>query len=124
MKRVLVVEDEQMLAQIIDIKLTEEAFEVSHAFDGDQAYAALNKEPAPDLVLMDVLLPKQNGFEVLERVKKEKGSLPPFMIFSNFGQDSDMKRAKELGAIDYIVKAAFSPVEIISKIKSVLQVED
>lgn len=119
MKRILVVEDEQMLAQIIEIKLKEEQYEVEHAYDGQQAYEMLSRPELPDLVLMDVLMPKMSGFEVLQKLHDDKKVLPRIMIFSNFAQQSDIEKAKQLGALDYIVKAAFSPAEIISKIKGV-----
>lgn len=119
MKRILVVEDEQMLAKIIDIKLQEEEFEVEHAYDGQEAFEKLKGNTTFDLVLLDVLLPKMSGFEVLEKLKEEKGAIPKTIIFSNFAQQSDIQKAHELGAIDYIVKAAFSPAEILSKIKAV-----
>ena len=124
MKRILVVEDEQMLAQIIEIKLKEEQFEVSHAYDGEQAYTILSGTDLPDLVLMDVLMPKMSGFEVLEKLQAEKKTVPTVIIFSNFAQASDIQRAHELGAVDYIVKAAFSPAEILSKIKAVFAAND
>lgn len=124
MQRILVVEDEQMLAKIIEIKLQEESFEVMHAYDGEEAYNILTKEPLPDLVLLDLLLPKMSGFDVLEKLKAEKVALPKIIIFSNFAQKTDIERAHELGAIDYIVKAAFSPAEILSKIKEVLAAGD
>lgn len=119
MKRILVVEDEQMLAKIIDMKLQEEGFEVLHAYDGEQAYNALITDTLPDLVLLDVLLPKMSGFDVLEKLHSEKKPIPKVIIFSNFAQASDIEKSQALGAIDYIVKAAFSPAEIISKIKAI-----
>jgi DNA-binding response OmpR family regulator len=119
MQKILVVEDEQMLAKIIGMKLEEEQYEVSHAYDGEEAYNALCAANVPDLVLLDVLLPKMSGFDVLERMQTEKRSIPKIIVFSNFAQKADVERAKALGAIDYIVKAAFSPAEIIAKIKEV-----
>jgi DNA-binding response OmpR family regulator len=120
-KQVLVVEDEQMLAKIIGMKLEEEQFEVTHAYDGEEAYAALTKESLPDLVLLDVLLPKMSGFDVLEKLKAENKKIPKVIVFSNFAQKADVERARSLGAIDYIVKAAFSPAEILGKIKKILE---
>ena len=122
-KRVLVVEDEQMLAKIIGMKLEEESYEVIHAYDGEQAYEALSGNTLPDLVLLDVLLPKMSGFDVLEKLRAENKKLPKVIVFSNFAQKSDVERAQSLGAIDYIVKAAFSPAEILSKIKAVFAAE-
>ena len=119
MKRILVVEDEQMLAKIIGMKLEEESFEVIHAYDGQEAYLELSKPELPDLVLLDVLLPKMSGFDVLEKLKSEGKPMTKVIVFSNFAQKADVERAHALGAIDYIVKAAFSPAEILSKIKAI-----
>ncbi len=119
MKRILVVEDEQMLAKIIEIKLKEEEFEVVHAYNGEEAYNALCEPQLPDLVLLDVLLPKMSGFDVLEKLRSENRVLPKIIVFSNFAQKADIERAHALGAIDYIVKAAFSPAEILAKIKEI-----
>jgi len=123
MKKILVVEDEQTLAKVIGMKLEEEKFEVAHAYDGEQAYQMLTAADLPDLVLLDVLLPKMSGFDVLERLNAEKRKLPKILVFSNFAQQTDVDRARKLGALDYIVKAAFSPAEILSKIKSLLKDE-
>ncbi|MBU6388947.1 response regulator [Patescibacteria group bacterium] len=75
-KRIMVVEDEQMLAKIIGMKLEEEEFEVIHAYDGEEAFELLSKPELPDLVLLDVLLPKMSGFDVLEKLKAEKSRFP------------------------------------------------
>ena len=119
MTKILVVEDEQMLAKIIGMKLEEEKYEVIHAYDGQEAYDELVKKDLPDMVLLDVLLPKMSGFDVLEKLKAENRPLPKVIVFSNFAQKADVERAHALGAIDYIVKAAFSPAEILSKIKAI-----
>ncbi len=119
MPKILVVEDEQMLAKIIGMKLEEEGYEVTHAYDGEEAYKLLTQPELPDLVLLDVLLPKMSGFDVLTKLREEQKTLPKTIVFSNFAQKADVERAHELGAIDYIVKAAFSPAEILSKIKDI-----
>lgn len=112
-----------MLAKIIGMKLEEENYEVIHAYDGEEAYNQLIGPNTPDLVLLDVLLPKMSGFDVLEKLQAEKKALPKVIVFSNFAQKADVERAHALGAIDYIVKAAFSPAEILSKIKAVFSAE-
>jgi CheY-like chemotaxis protein len=119
MQSILVVEDEHMLAKIIGMKLGNEGFTVTHAQDGEEAYQYLTGGTQFDLVLLDVLLPKMSGFDVLERMKAENRPLPKVIVFSNFAQKADVERAHSLGAIDYIVKAAFSPAEIITKVRSV-----
>jgi len=109
-----------MLARIIGMKLTEEQYEVVHAYDGEQAYQLMTQEPVPDLVLLDVLIPKMSGFDVLEKVVKEGKAKSKVIVFSNFAQQADIEKAHELGAVDYIVKAAFSPAEILTRVREVL----
>lgn len=124
MKKILVVEDEQMLARIIGMKLEEEGYFVDHAYDGQQAYEKFIAPEVPDLVLLDILLPKMSGFDVLERLRAEQRAIPKVIVFSNFAQKEDVEKAQELGAIDYIVKAAFSPAEILTKIQAVFASEE
>ena len=124
MKKILVVEDEQMLAKIIGMKLEEESFDVDYAYDGEEAYQKLSVPKLPDLVLFDVLLPKMSGFDVLEKLRTEGKPLTKVIVFSNFAQKADVEHAHALGAVDYIVKAAFSPAEILSKIKAIFAQDD
>ena len=79
------------------------------------------KDEKPDLILLDLLLPNIDGFEVLERVKADQslGSIP-VIIISNLGQKEDIERALKLGAVDYMVKAQFTPAEIIKRVKEAL----
>ena len=124
MNKILVVEDEKTLSEIISLKLQEEGFEVDNAFDGEEALQKLTTSSnLPDLVLLDILLPKVNGLEVLTKIRQdgnEKLTSIPVLIFSNFAHEEEVQKAKDLGAVDYIVKAAFSPAEIVTKVKGVL----
>lgn len=124
MNKILVVEDEKTLAEIISLKLQEEGFEVDNAYDGEEALQKLTQPSSlPDLVLLDILLPKVNGLEVLAKIRQngnEKLTSIPVLIFSNFAHEEEVQKAKDLGAVDYIVKAAFSPAEIVTKVKAVL----
>ena len=124
MNKILVVEDEKTLSEIISLKLQEEGFEVDNAYDGEEALKKLTESAnLPDLVLLDILLPKVNGLEVLTKIRQdgnEKLTSIPVLIFSNFAHEEEVQKAKDLGAVDYIVKAAFSPAEIVTKVKSVL----
>lgn len=124
MNKILVVEDEKTLSEIISLKLQEEGFEVDTVYDGEEALQKLTKSAnLPDLVLLDILLPKVNGLEVLAKIRQdgnEKLTSIPVLIFSNFAHEEEVQKAKDLGAVDYIVKAAFSPAEIVTKVKSVL----
>ena len=101
----LVVEDDPDLAALLRRWLEAKKHRVDHIGDGQAALAALRADPLPDLVLLDVMLPKVDGFEVLRRLRAEARtkSLPVVMV-SNFSRDRDASRGRELGANDYIVK--------------------
>lgn len=124
MSKILVVEDERTLSEIISLKLKEEGFEVINVYNGEEALAKLESAPdLPDLILLDILLPKINGLEVLTKIRQSGNdhlTAVPVLIFSNFAHEEEVQKAKDLGAVDYIVKAAFSPAEIVTKVKAVL----
>ena len=119
--KVLVVEDETFLVKIYAVKLKKEGYEVSIANDGEEA-VKMATELKPDLILLDLILPKMNGFEALERMRATetlKGT--PVIVLSNLGQEEDIKRAEALGADDYLVKANFSIQDIVAKIRATLE---
>lgn len=120
-KDILVAEDDQFLVKIYKAKLTKEGFDVRIALDGDEAMAEIKKK-IPDIMLLDLIMPKKDGFEVLEEMKKD-GTLKkiPVIILSNLGQEVDVHRGLELGAKDYLVKANTSLVQVINRIKSYLK---
>lgn len=119
--RILVVEDETFLVKIYAVKLKKEGYDVSIAADGEQA-VALAREIKPDLILLDLILPKMNGFEALEamRASRENKSTP-VIVLSNLGQEEDMKRAEAFGVDAYLVKANHSIQEIVDKIRETLE---
>lgn len=118
---ILVVEDDKFLRELIAQKLIKENYEVSEAIDGEQGIKKI-KEEKPDLILLDLILPGIDGFEVLARMKKDSElSSIPVIIFSNLGQKEDVERGLKLGASDYLIKAHFTPGEIIEKIKKTLK---
>jgi DNA-binding response OmpR family regulator len=119
--KILVVEDDQFLRKIYITKLTQENFDVLTAIDGEEALAAPKKE-TPDIILLDLILPKIDGFEVLRELKNNPETRNiPVIILSNLGQQSDIERGRKLGAIDYLVKSQFSINEVVNKIKSGLK---
>lgn len=119
--RILVVEDDKFLRNIIVQKLNTEGFTVEEAVDGEEAFKKIKKDP-PKLILLDLLLPAVDGFEVLRKMQEDKELVKiPVLVLSNLGQDEDIKRAKELGAKDYMVKAYFTPTEIIAKVQKILR---
>lgn len=121
MAKILVIEDDTFLRELIVQKLTKEGYETAEGIDGEQGLQLL-KEAKPDLVLLDLLLPGIDGFEVLKLAKENPETAAiPVIILSNLGQQEDLERGRQLGAIDYLVKAHFTPGEIVEKIKMVLQ---
>lgn len=120
-KTVLIVEDDKFLRELIARKLLQEGYSVLEAIDGEEGLKK-TKEEKPDLVLLDLILPGIDGFEVLARVKADSAtSKIPVIILSNLGQKEDTERGFAGGAVDYLVKAHLTPGEIIEKIKSILK---
>jgi len=117
---VLIVEDEEVLAKVLAEKFEKSGYDVSIAGDGEEALT-LAAKVKPDAVVLDLLLPKKSGFEVLEALKNDAElKMIPVVVVSNLGEDSDIKRALSLGAADYYVKSEHPINEIIEKIKNVL----
>lgn len=120
--KVLLVEDDSFLREISSKKLTKEGFTVYEALDGGEAVDGISKIK-PDIVLLDIILPAIDGFQVLSQIRTsadEKIANVPVIMLSNLGQDDDIKKAKEMGANDYLVKAHFTTEEIVEKIKKTL----
>jgi len=121
MKKILVIEDDIFLRRIINKKLLKEGYSVIEATDGEKGLESAKQEK-PDLVLLDLVLPEMDGFEVLAKIKKDPLiSKTPVIILSNLGQKNDVKKGLELGAADFLVKAHFTPGEIVEKINSILK---
>lgn len=119
--RVVLVEDEEVLLEVLESKLKKEGFEVFSAKDG-MAGLDLIKAILPDIILLDVVMPRMDGFEVLENLKKDPElSKIPVIIISNSGQDVEIGRALALGVKDYLVKAEFDPQEVLDKIRGQLK---
>jgi len=117
-KKILIVEDEKAIANALTLKLRSAGFEIFLAQDGETAVSTLQKFPF-DLIILDLILPKKDGFFVLEEIKKLK--IPtPVIVASNLGQKEDINLAKELGAKDYIIKAEITLAEITEKVKKIL----
>jgi len=120
-KTILIVEDDKFLRELIVRKLIQEDFSTSEAIDGEDGIKKI-KEEKPDLVLLDLILPGIDGFEVLLKMKEDISLAQiPVIILSNLGQKDDVERGFKLGAVDYLIKAHFTPGEIIEKIKTVLK---
>lgn len=119
-QKILIAEDDKFLAKLISLRLEKSDFEVILSFDGEETIEKIKKE-SPDLIVLDLILPKKDGFEVLEEVKRIGKEKIPIIILSNLGQDLDVEKALELGAKDYIVKTEIPLSQAIEKIKSYLK---
>lgn len=122
-KTILVIEDDFYMARAYAIKFTKENVSVLLAVDGEQGIELLKKsaENIPSVILLDIMLPKKSGFDVLKEIKQNNlWKNIPVIILSNLGQETDIQKGKELGAEDYIVKADVSIDEVIAKVKKYL----
>ena len=123
MKKILIIEDDTFLAGMYAEKLSREGFEVELATDGEQGLKKI-KEIKPDLVLLDIVLPKTDGFEILKKIKNDvKLKKIPVILLTNLGQRSDVEKGLSLGADDYIIKAHFTPSGVLERIKKRLNLE-
>jgi DNA-binding response OmpR family regulator len=119
-QKILVIEDDKFLRKVISLKLDRNGFEVYEAIDGEKGIKKI-AEKKPDLILLDLILPGMDGFEVLSKIKTNPDFAEiPIIIFSNLGQKDDIEKGLRMGANDYLVKAHFTPDEIISKIRLIL----
>jgi len=119
-KKILLVEDEEIMIDLLQRKLTKEGYEVSVARDGEEGLK-LMREVKPALILLDIVMPKMGGFEVMEEMAKEPGLKKiPVIVISNSGQPVELDKAQKLGAKDWLIKTEFDPQEVIEKVKKQL----
>ncbi len=115
--KILLAEDDKFISRAYKDGFTRAGFDVVLAFDGNEALEKAVTEK-PDLILLDLVMPSKNGFEALGELKMDKNLKKiPVIVLSNLGQESDVERAQELGAADYMIKADFSMQEVVGKIK-------
>ena len=120
-RKILIIEDDKFLKELIAQKLVKEGYNIAEAIDGEEGIKKVKSEQ-PDLVLLDLILPGIDGFEVLSKMKEDSSLVSiPVIILSNLGQKEDVEKGLKLGAADYLIKAHFTPGEIIDKIKIILK---
>ena len=118
--KILVVEDDKFLRELFVRKMFNEGFDVDSAIDAEQAFDVLKKKK-PEIILLDLILPGVDGFEILGQIKKDdKLKDIPVMVISNLGQKEDIDRAMKLGAVDFLIKANYTLDEIITRVLIVL----
>lgn len=119
-KKILIVDDDSMISDMYLMKFTEDGFDASTASDGKTALEKIESEN-PDIVLLDIVMPQMDGFDVLKELGK-KGILRKIkvILLSNVGQKEDVERGLSLGATEYIIKANFTPSEVLEKVKKII----
>ncbi len=121
MQRILVIEDDRFLRKAAEAALRRHGYTVLTALDGETGLAVARVEH-PDLVLLDLIMPGMQGFEVLKLLKEDAStSSIPVIILSNLGQDSDVKKALEAGAVDYLVKANLALDMLVGRVKALFE---
>lgn len=120
---VLIVEDDSFLANIYKTKFEMEGFKINVSENGEVALVDVKKKK-PAIILLDILLPKLDGFAVLSKLKEDKDTKDiPVILLTNLGQKDDVQKGLDMGAVDYLIKAHFKPSEVVEKVKKVLSLK-
>jgi two-component system response regulator ResD len=114
-KKILIAEDEKAMGTVLAHKLELSGFSAVHALNGIEAIEFLQKEHF-DLALLDIMMPDSDGFDVLKKIKELNLNLPVIML-SNLAQNEDIMKAKQFGALDYLVKTKVTPAEIVKRVE-------
>ncbi len=120
-KKILFIEDEPSLQKTINEIFTQEGFKILSALDGEEGLKLIKKEK-PDLILLDLILPKKDGFEVLKEIKEDEETKDiPVIVLTNLEGVGDVEKALSLGAATYLVKASYELEDIVVKVKQILK---
>ncbi len=121
--KILIIEDDSILQKTVEEYLVEENFEVLSAVDGEEGVRMAN-QANPDLILLDIILPKKDGYAVIEEIRKNsKTAKTPIIIFTNLGGIHDVEKALELGATTYLIKSDYKLEDLVKKIKELLKIQ-
>ena len=119
-KTILIVEDDEFLRSLTAKRLEKENYHIEVAVDGENAISVI-ETIHPSLILLDLLLPGKDGFEVLKKIRSTDATKAiPVIIFSNLGQKEDIEKAKALGVDDFLIKANFTLDDVVGKIKKLI----
>jgi len=116
---ILLIDDDQLIVDMYTMKLKGAGFKVDVAADGKKGLEKI-KQGGWDAVLLDVVLPVMDGFEVLEKLYEEKVAHPPIILLTNLGQKEDVEKGLKLGAADYLIKADFTPSQVVAKVNKIV----
>jgi len=120
MKKVLLIEDDQFIIDIYSTKLKEEGFEVELAINGEKAIEKTKEKP--DLILLDIVLPGIDGWEILREIKKDESTKSiPVIVLSNLSQKSEVENSLKMGAVKYLIKSNYTPSQVVKEIKECLR---
>lgn len=118
--KIVLIEDDPFLSSMYSLKFKQEGFNVFLAADGVSGVEVVTKE-LPDLILLDIMMPRKNGFDVLFDIKNNKKTKNiPVILLTNINQVDEVEKGMKLGAVDYLIKAHFMPSEVVDKIKKIL----
>lgn len=118
--KVLLVEDDTFIGRMYTKKLSDQGFDVVAATDGEHGLT-LARETSPDIILLDIMLPKMDGWEVLNALKEDPNTATvPVVLLTNLGSEDDIQHGLNLGAIDYLIKAHFVPSDVVKKIHEII----
>jgi putative two-component system response regulator len=122
--KVLIIDDDKFLLNMYSIKFSKNDFEVSSATSGEEAINKIKEGYVPDIILLDIIMPGMDGFEILEKIKKD--NLAPkasVIMLTNQGQLADIERAKALGTSGYIIKATTIPSEVVEEVTRIYNLQ-
>ncbi len=120
-QKILIAEDDVFISEMYNTKMSEEGFAVLTANDGQEALDVIKKEK-PAVILLDILMPKIDGWEVLKKITSDNNlkSKSVVIMLTNLGDEANVKKAEKLGADDYLIKSLHTPEEVVDKIKNLL----
>jgi len=119
-RKVLIIEDDPFIVKMYRSKFEDLGFIFRSAETGDKGMSLAHEE-TPDIIILDIVLPQKDGFEILKDIKKDQGLKNiPVIILSNLGQKEEVERGLELGANDYMIKAHYTPSEVVERVKKIL----
>jgi len=119
MEKILLIEDDKFLSDMYVTKFSKFGYKIETAYDGEEGIRKTRKI-GPDVILLDIRLPLKDGFEVLKEIKKDQKTKDiPVILLTNLGQKEDIEKGVKLGAVDYLIKAQFTPQEVVDKVRRI-----